>query len=135
MNMRLASVALVTVCSGCGTVQLYDGPRRSSDEVAHITGDLRFNAGSPLTVILREVDDTPLNVGQNGVDVLPGKHRLLVDCRIAETGNVSRHSIEPKSPPGDTTDWSRRPAPGCGSALRSHFRRWISDAPRSPTNR
>ena len=96
MNVRLASVALVTVCSGCGTVQLYDGPRRSSDEVAHITGDLRFNAGSPLTVILRAVDDTPLNVGQNGVDVLPGKHRLLVDCRIAETGNVSRHSIEPE---------------------------------------
>jgi hypothetical protein len=84
------------VCSGCGTAQLYDGPRRSSDEVAHITGDLRINAGSPLTLILRAVDDTPLNVGQNGVDVLPGKHRLLVDCRIAETGNVSRYSIEPE---------------------------------------
>ena len=26
--------------------------------------------------------------------MLPGKHRLLVDCRIAETGNVRRHAIE-----------------------------------------
>jgi hypothetical protein len=62
--------------------------------VARITGDLRINAGSPLTLVLREVDDTPLNIGQNAVDVLPGTHRLLVDCRIAETQSVSRHSIE-----------------------------------------
>lgn len=94
MKARFAALALIVVCSGCATGQLYDGPRRSSDEVARISGDLRINAGSPLTAILREVDNTPLNVGQNAVDVLPGKHRLLVDCRIAETGNVSRHSID-----------------------------------------
>ncbi len=94
MKLRLAALALIVACSGCATAQLYDGPRRAADEVARITGDLRINAGSPLTVILREVDNTPLSVGQNAVEVLPGKHRLLVDCRIAETGNVSRHSVE-----------------------------------------
>jgi hypothetical protein len=94
MKLRLAALALIVACGGCGTAQLYDGQRRPADEVARITGDLRINAGSPLTVILREVDNTPLSIGQNAVEVLPGKHRLLVDCRIAETGNVSRHSIE-----------------------------------------
>ncbi|HEY7641200.1 MAG TPA: hypothetical protein VH814_15845 [Steroidobacteraceae bacterium] len=94
MKLRLAMLAFVAACSGCSTAQVYDGERRSPDEVARITGDLRINAGSPLTVVLREVDDTPLNIGQNGVEVLPGKHRLLVDCKIAETGSVSRHSID-----------------------------------------
>ena len=94
MNARLVVLALVVACGGCATAQLYDGPRRAADEVARITGDLRINAGSPLTLILREVDNTPLNVGQNAVEVLPGKHRFLVDCRIAETDKVSRHSIE-----------------------------------------
>jgi hypothetical protein len=94
MKLRLAVLALVAACGGCATAQLYDGPRRSDNEVAHISGDLRFNAGSPLTIVLRQVDEAELNIGQNGVDLLPGKHRLLVDCRIAETGSVSRHSID-----------------------------------------
>ena len=94
MNARVVVLALVLVCSGCGTAQLYDGPRRSSDEVARITGDMRINAGSPLTLVLREVDNTPLNLGQNAVEVLPGKHRFLVDRRTAETEKTSRHSVE-----------------------------------------
>jgi hypothetical protein len=94
MTPRFALLALVVACSGCGTAQLYDGERRGAHEVARISGDLRINAGSPLTVILREVDNVPLNVGQSAVEVLPGKHRLLADCRIAETESVSRHSID-----------------------------------------
>jgi hypothetical protein len=94
MMRRLVALTVVLACNGCATAQLYDGPRRSADEVAHITGDLRINAGSPLTVVLRQVDETPLNIGQNSVDILPGKHRLLVDCRIAETENVSRHAVD-----------------------------------------
>jgi hypothetical protein len=94
MMRRLVALTVVLACSGCATAQLYDGPRRGADEVAHIAGDLRINAGSPLTVVLRQVDETPLNLGQNSVDILPGKHRLLVDCRIAETQNVSRHAVE-----------------------------------------
>jgi hypothetical protein len=76
------------------TAQTYEGPRQPRSEVAHIEGDLRFNAGAPLSVLLRKVDDVTLGVGQNSVDVLPGTHSLLVDCRIRETGGLSRHSIE-----------------------------------------
>jgi hypothetical protein len=94
MTRRLLALTVFLACSGCATAKLYDGPRRSPDEVAHITGDLRINAGSPLTVVLRQVDETPLNIGQSSVDILPGKHQLLVDCRIAETQSVSRHAVD-----------------------------------------
>jgi hypothetical protein len=112
MRWRLAALVVVIACSGCATAQLYDGPRRKADEVARITGDLRINAGSPLTVVLRQVDNTPLNIGQNAVDLLPGKHRLLVDCRIAETQSVSRHSVDVEVSAGEHYRLAAEAGPG-----------------------
>lgn len=79
---------------GCMTAQTYDGPRRPADEVARVSGDLRISAGAPISVILRQVDDHALSPGETSVEVLPGEHTLLVDCRIAETKSISRHSID-----------------------------------------
>jgi hypothetical protein len=96
MSLRPALLALMVVCGGCGTLQLYDGPRLSASEVARISGDPSITAGLPVIAVLREVDDVPLKVAQSTVEVLPGKHRLLVDCRIAEadTKSTTRHSID-----------------------------------------
>lgn len=94
MNWRPALPLLSISLTGCMTVQSYDGERRERDEVARISGDYRITAGAPVTVILRQVDGRTLNMGQTSVDVLPGTHQLLVDCRIAETDSVSRHAIE-----------------------------------------
>src|SRR5262245_37254076 len=95
-RMKAITIAFLcaTLLSGCLTLQTYEGPKRPDNEVARISGDPRVTAGSPITVTLREVDGNVLNVGQNSVDVLPGEHRLLVDCRIAETKRTSRHSID-----------------------------------------
>lgn len=113
MSARLAAtIAVVVICSGCMTAQVYDGPHRDKDEVARISGDLRITAGAPLTVILREVDDHPLTVGQSSVDVLPGSHRLLVDCRIAETESVTRHSIEAEVSAGRQYKLAAETGPG-----------------------
>ena len=112
MNSRFVVLAVVVACSGCGTAQLSDGPRRASTEVARITGDMRINAGSPLTLVLREVDNTPLNIGQNSVEVLPGKHRFLVDCRIAETEKTSRHSVEEEVSAGRQYKFVAETGPG-----------------------
>lgn len=79
---------------GCKSVQVYEGPRRDRDEVARIIGDPVVTAGSPITVILRRVDDQDIGFTQTSVEVLEGRHTLLVDCRIAETKRVSRHSLE-----------------------------------------
>lgn len=86
--------AWLLACGGCMTQQSYDGPKLPADEVAHISGDLRVTAGAPISVILRKVDDRVLGLSESGVDVLPGPHRLLVDCLIRETSSTSRHFID-----------------------------------------
>jgi hypothetical protein len=92
---QAAFIALAALtCTGCLTAPMYEGEKRGRDEVAHIAGDPRVTAGTPVTAILRQVDGRTLNVGQSSVDVLPGVHKLLVDCRIAETSSVTRHTID-----------------------------------------
>lgn len=85
---------LALLCAGCMTQQSYEGAKLPRDDVARISGDLRFNAGSPLSVLLRQVDGRTLNLAENAVDVLAGTHQLLVDCRIQETRSITRHSLE-----------------------------------------
>ncbi len=82
------------LAGGCMSVQLYDGPKRDKDEVARITGDPVVTAGSPVTVVLRQVDDRDIGLTQTSVEVLEGKHNLLVDCRIAETKAVRAMPLE-----------------------------------------
>jgi hypothetical protein len=94
MSHVLLILALCLTCSGCMTASMYDGEKRERDELARISGDLRVTAGTPVTVILRQVDGRTLNLGQSSVDVLPGAHKLLVDCRIAETSSVTRHTVD-----------------------------------------
>ena len=92
---KLSALAMIAVLlGGCMSVQLYVGPKRDKDEVARITGDPVVTAGSPVTVILRQVDGHDIGVTQTSVEVLEGKHSLLVDCRIAETKGGSRHALE-----------------------------------------
>lgn len=87
-------VGAVAVLAGCMTAQTYDGPRRPSGEVAHISGDYLVTAGAPISLIIRMIDGQELSMSQSAVEVLPGTHTLLVDCRIAETKSVTRHSID-----------------------------------------
>jgi hypothetical protein len=93
-TLRAAGGLACVTIAGCMTAQTYEGEQRPADEIAHIAGDLVVTAGAPLSLILRKVDEQTLSVGQSAVEVLPGTHTLLVDCRIQETQGVSRHSIE-----------------------------------------
>jgi hypothetical protein len=88
-----AGVALFGL-AGCMTQQAYDGPKLDRDEVAHISGDLRFTAGAPVSALLRQVDGQALGISQSGVDVNPGSHQLLVDCVVREAGTTSRFSLD-----------------------------------------
>lgn len=94
MRAVAVAIAVVLVGSSCATGQSYEGDKLGADEVAKISGDLRVTAGAPISVILRKVDDYELGFGESSVEVLPGKHQLLVDCRIAETASVTRLNIE-----------------------------------------
>ncbi|MET0536109.1 MAG: hypothetical protein ABW171_17975 [Steroidobacter sp.] len=87
-------VTVATLCGGCMSVQLYDGAKRDRDEVARIKGDPIVTAGSPITVVLRRVDGHDIGITQTSVEVLEGKHQLLVDCRLAENKSTARHVLE-----------------------------------------
>jgi len=90
----LWAIALTIGLSGCMTQRTYDGPERSRDEVARISGDLRFTAGVPVSALLRQVDGRTLGLTENSVEVEPGQHDLLVDCKVQETGSTTRHELK-----------------------------------------
>lgn len=92
--LMAAGIALTLVgAAGCRTAQSYAGERLTKDQVAFITGDTPLN-GAPLAVLLRKVDRRELGFSERSAEVLPGKHTLLVDCRIRETSSTSRHTLE-----------------------------------------
>jgi hypothetical protein len=98
MKLKLVTALLVglTLC-GCGTMRAYDGESRTDEELAHIAGDWRVRSGAPLSLILRRVDESDLGLRYSGVEVLPGQHRLLVDCTVSATAGmtdrVTRHEL------------------------------------------
>jgi hypothetical protein len=96
VNVKSAFSLIVigALCSGCMSTQLYDGAKRDRNEVARITGDPVITAGSPITVVLRRVDEHDIGITQTSVEVLEGDHELLVDCRLAENKSVSRHALK-----------------------------------------
>jgi hypothetical protein len=93
-SLNIVLLAMATSCSGCMSTQLYDGAKRDRNEVARITGDPVITAGSPITVVLRRVDEHDIGIAHTSVDVLEGDHELLADCRVAETKSVSRHALK-----------------------------------------
>ncbi|MBC7983881.1 MAG: hypothetical protein H7Y02_08510 [Candidatus Obscuribacterales bacterium] len=90
----LSAFGVSLMLTGCGTMQAYDGVNPTREELAHIAGDWRVRAGAPLSLILRRVDEFDVGLRYSAVDVLAGRHRLLVDCSVAATGHISRHELE-----------------------------------------
>ncbi len=89
---RLAAVAAV-VLAGCATERAYPGPELAPGERAVVRADPALSAGLPVTVRLRQVDgrDVPLSV--SSVELPPGGHELLVDCRVREAESTRRFTL------------------------------------------
>jgi hypothetical protein len=114
--VKLSSIGVVALCAsllaGCFSLQAYDGPRQPKAELAHVSGDPRLRSGVPVSVFLRKVDDRDLDPRYRAVDVIPGKHTLLVDCQIAETRNVTRFPLEMYLEPGTRYALEAETGPG-----------------------
>jgi hypothetical protein len=81
MILRRCSVLVgMLAIAGCATERGYEGPVRPARELAVIEGAPRVNAGLPLVPVIRKIDDRVLEWKYSSVEVLPGEHRLLVDC-------------------------------------------------------
>jgi len=85
---------LVLLVAGCGTQRMYEGAPLARDERAIVRADPVVSAGSPVQLRLRQVDGKEVGLSSSKVELPPGKHTLLVDCRVAESGSVGRFTVE-----------------------------------------
>jgi len=97
-----AAVVLGSVLclSACGTLKAYEGERLDADDYAVVRADPSVSAGLPVQVILRKVDTYEVPVSKTKVELRPGSHSFLVDCRVPEAGTVTRFEITAEVFPG-----------------------------------
>jgi hypothetical protein len=86
--------AAALLLAGCGTQRMYEGPPLAEDERAIVRADPVVSAGAPVQLRLRQVDGQDVGLSSSKVELPAGKHTLLVDCRIAESGSVGRFTVE-----------------------------------------
>jgi hypothetical protein len=86
----LAAVGL----AACGSLQAYDGARLPASGRAVVRADPAVSAGLPVEVILRKVDEYEVPLSKAAVELRPGMHSFIVDCRVREAGVVTRFAIE-----------------------------------------
>ena len=119
MSGRLALCAtLLALGAGCVAERAYQGPERSAAELARIEGSPRINAGLPLAAVIRKIDDQVVGIGHARVLVLPGSHRLLIDCVMAATRTTTRFELTVETYAGRRYVLVADSAPGnlrCGS--------------------
>lgn len=88
----IALVAATLVA--CGSLRAYEGERLAAGEGAVVRADPSISAGLPVEVILRKVDDFEVPVNRTSVELRPGQHRFVVDCRVREAGVVTRFVLD-----------------------------------------
>jgi len=93
MKIFTTCMIALLLCSACATANLADDNDATKETLVRISGDYRVNAGLPVTVTLRSVDGKALKFWQSRADVKSGKHRLLVDCRVAATEKLARYEL------------------------------------------
>jgi hypothetical protein len=93
---RYGMLLLSVLCfAGCATFRAYEGPARPSRAVAIVHGDAKLRARMPLALVIRAVDDRPVDLRYSSVALLPGQHQVLVDCQLGDQlGAASRHRVE-----------------------------------------
>jgi len=80
--------------TACGRLQAYEGERLGPAERAVVRADPAMSAGLPVEVILRRVDGYDVAVSRTRVELPPGSHRFIVDCRVPEAGVVTRFVLD-----------------------------------------
>jgi hypothetical protein len=89
----LALLPVAVLLSGCATERAYEGPRLAADERAVVRADPAVSAGAPVQVRLRRVNGREVGITASQVELPPGQHEFLVDCRVAESGSVRRFTV------------------------------------------
>jgi hypothetical protein len=89
---RLCLAAALATAGGCATI--IAGERVAGVAPATLVADPSFNAGLPVTVILRKVDTHEAGPFESRASLSPGPHRVIVDCSVAGTQGKSRFVLD-----------------------------------------
>jgi hypothetical protein len=93
-------VLVALLAAGCTTERLYDGEPPPAGQTAIVRADPVVNAGLPVQVRIRRVNGRDVGLSASRVELPAGRHEILVDCRIAETGSVRRFTVAAVLEPG-----------------------------------
>ncbi len=85
---------VAALLAGCATERAYEGPPLAPDERAVVRADPVVSAGLPVQIRIRQADGHDIGLAASKVELPPGRHSLVVDCRVAETGSVRRFALE-----------------------------------------
>lgn len=96
--MRRLAILAGALCASCASVTV--GEITPAAPAAYLSADPRFNAGLPVTVALRKIDEIELSPFHSRARLAPGPHRLLVDCSVAGTQSTARFVINLDAVPG-----------------------------------
>jgi hypothetical protein len=80
--------------AGCATERAYEGPPLPAGERALVRADPVISAGSPVQVRIRKVDGRDVGMTTTNVELPPGPHAIVVDCRVAESESVRRFTVQ-----------------------------------------
>ena len=97
---RLLALLPLAALASCATERLYDGPPLPESERAIVRADPVVSAGLPVQLRLRQVDGREIGLSSSAVELAPGAHTFLVDCRVEESGAVNRFVVEEELEPG-----------------------------------
>ena len=84
MALRLLIATCAVLLLACGTLRTYDGPARTSDQIAL----LRPARAQHLRAFILAVDGKPLSAFQDRVEVLPGEHEVEASALLTVGGQV-----------------------------------------------
>ncbi len=90
----IAIAVFAALLAGCATERFYDGPPLAPEDRAIVRADPAVSAGLPVQIRLRRVNEREVRLLASRVELPPGKHILLVDCRVAESGSMRRFTVE-----------------------------------------
>mgnify|MGYP003457584638 CR=1 FL=1 len=93
-SLRVFTLSAAMFSTACATERLYEGPPLPAADRAIVRADPVVSAGLPVQMRLRSVDGREVGLSASKVELAPGKHVLLVDCRVAESGSVRRFTVE-----------------------------------------
>ena len=84
---------LALLLAACATERGYEGAPLPPSERAIVRADPAVSAGLPVQLRLRQVNGRDVSLAASAVELPPGAHELLVDCRVAENGAVRRFLV------------------------------------------